>query len=182
MNWPFMTLLVKTRGNPADQIQEVRARIRTLDSRLPLDDVASLTGRIDRTLAERRALLVLLGLFAGVALILAAVGLYGLMAYSVRQRFQEIGIRMALGARRASVVALVVRQGLLLAVAGVVLGLAGAVGVTRLLSSHLYGIEAIDPRTFGALSILLVAVAALASYLPARRAARVDPNEALRTE
>jgi putative ABC transport system permease protein len=133
-------------------------------------------------LADRRFLLLLVGLFAGAALALAAVGIYGVVAFSVTRRTQEISVRMALGAQRRNILRLVLNQGARMAALGVVIGIAASVAITRLMSSLLFGISATDPLTFVGVAILLCAVAQLASYIPARRATKVDPMVALRYE
>jgi ABC-type antimicrobial peptide transport system permease subunit len=126
--------------------------------------------------------MLLLSIFAGVALVLAAIGIYGLMSYAVQQRTQELGIRMALGANRSNVLRLIMAQGMKLAVSGVVLGLALAWGLTRLIASLLFGVQASDPTTFGLVAAILAAVALIAAYVPARRATTIDPLIALRYE
>jgi putative ABC transport system permease protein len=138
--------------------------------------------RISDSVAPRRFNMFLLGLFAVLALILAAIGIYGIMAFSVGQRTHEIGVRMALGARSSDVLKLVLRNGLGLALIGIVLGLAIAFAATRVLSTLLYGVSATDPMTFFGEALLLAFVALLACYIPARRATKVDPLEALRYE
>jgi len=135
---------------------------------------------VSESVARQRFSMLLLGIFAGLALVLAAVGIYGVMSYSVAQRTREIGIRMALGAQRADVLKLTIGQGLKLVVTGVAFGLAAAVIMTRLMSSLLFGVSATDPMTFVTISFVLVSVAVLASYIPALRATRVDPMFALR--
>ena len=180
MSFPFTSLLLKS-PLPADQLRDlVKAEVWALDAQLPVGEVRSMEERLGNTVAERRFLSALLATFGVLALILAGVGLYGLMAYSVARRSREIGIRMALGARRSGVVGLIVGQGLRLTAVGLVLGVAAALGTTRVLSSFLYEVRPWDPPTFGALTVFLAGVSMLASYLPARRAARVDPNRALR--
>jgi putative ABC transport system permease protein len=144
--------------------------------------VQPLRGIVDENLASRRLQAVLVGCFAVLALVLAATGIYGVMAYSVSRRVQEIGIRMALGARLEDVLSLVLRQGMTLTLAGLVIGLVGGLAVARLLADLLYEIQPHDPPTFGGVTVLLAAVALLACWLPARRAARIDPMVALRTE
>jgi len=144
--------------------------------------VRSMEQRVSESLGPRRFNMVLLGVFAAVALTLCAIGIYGVVAYAVTERTHEIGVRLALGATARDVVAMVVGQGLALAVAGAAIGLVAAVALTRLMSSLLYGVTATDPLTFGAVALLLLVVAAGAAWLPARRATSVDPLIALRSE
>jgi ABC-type antimicrobial peptide transport system permease subunit len=151
-----------------------------MDQALAVAEVRTLEQNIERAMAEPRFLALLLGVFAGVSMLLAAVGTYGLMAHSVAERSREIGIRMAMGAAPATVQSLVLRQGATLAATGLVIGVAGALGLTRLLGTQLYQIGATDLRTFVLVPMFLGAVALLACWVPARRATRVDPVEALR--
>jgi putative ABC transport system permease protein len=178
----LMTLLVRTDGNPLSQVGTIRAAVSGLDPELPLADVYPMTEVVSATLARPRAIAALLAAFALMALVLAAVGVYGVMAYSVAQRTQEIGVRMALGATPGSVFTLVLGHALRLVAAGVVIGLVAAGALTRLLETLLYQTEPLDPWTFGATAVILLLVAALASYVPARRGTRVAPVEALRAE
>jgi putative ABC transport system permease protein len=155
---------------------------RSLDHSVAVSNVVSMENVITDTLWQQRFNLQLTGLFAALALILAAIGLYGVMSYSVAQRTHEVGLRMALGAQRGDVIRMVVRQGMVLAVIGVAVGLAGAFAVTRLLSSLLFGVTPTDPITFAAVALGLLSVALVACYFPARRATKVDPLIALRYE
>ncbi|MBZ5578865.1 MAG: FtsX-like permease family protein, partial [Acidobacteriia bacterium] len=179
---PWMTLLARVNGDPMRFGSAFRNAVWAVDRDEPVYDVQPLDRIVYASVAAPRFRMTLLGIFAALALALAAVGIYGVMAYAVAQRTHEIGIRMALGAARGNVLRMVVREGLALAAAGVALGLAGAFAATRVLNSFLFGVTATDVRTLAAVSILLAAVAAAASYVPARRATRVDPNVALRWE
>jgi putative ABC transport system permease protein len=182
LTYPFMTLVVRTAGDPAEMTPAVRREVRAIDPEQPVADVRTMNQVMADTVGRARFNTLLLALFAGLATLLAAVGIFGVMNYSVTLRTREIGLRMALGAQPARVLALVLRQGLLLTLAGVGLGLAGALALTRLMSSLLYGVEATDPVTFAAIALLLTLVSLLACYLPARRATRIDPLTALRHE
>ena len=182
--WPsrYLTLMVRSRLEPEALTASVRAAVQGIDADLPLYGVKTMREVLDGSLADRRFNMSLLLLFAGVAVALAAVGLYGVMAYMVTQRTHEIGLRMALGARQNDVLRLVVGQGMSLTLAGVVTGLVGSWGLTRVLASLLVGVGVTDPWTFATVPLILAAVALLACYIPARRAARVDPMVALRYE
>lgn len=173
-------LVVRTTVAPLALIEPIRKAILAEDPELPIANARSLEQVVAASVAQRRLVLVVLALFAAGAMLLAAVGLYGVIAYTVSQRTREIGIRMAVGASRHDVLRLFVRQGVRLTGLGIALGLAGALGLTRLLASQFYGVHATDPATFASVSGLLFLVALVASLLPARRAARVDPMNALR--
>ena len=177
-----MTLAIRYTGDKAPLIEAVREEVRRIDRNQPVWDVRTMEERVATVLEQRRYLATLLGIFAALALLLAGIGIYGVMAYAVAQRSHEIGIRMALGARREEVVRMVVRQGLLLVVVGVIAGIAAAVAVTRVLGRLLYNVAATDPWTYVSVSAVLAGTALLASWIPARRATRVDPIEALRYE
>jgi putative ABC transport system permease protein len=177
-----MNVVVRTAADPLAIMAPVRETIRSLDANLPIANVRSMNHVVDAALAEPRFLMVLLTGFAGIALLLGAVGIYGVVAHMVGRRTREMGIRMALGAGTGTVLRMVVWQGVVLVATGVALGLIAAVGATRVLASLLYGVGTADPATFAAVPLLLIAVALLASYLPARRATRVDPMIALRSE
>ncbi|MBI4661006.1 MAG: ABC transporter permease [Verrucomicrobia bacterium] len=175
-------VVLKTSSSPENFIETVRQAVRALDPDQPIYNVHTVADIRDRSLAPQRLNLALLGLFAGVALTLAVIGLYGVLACMVAQRTREIGIRMALGAQRGDVLGLVLRQGAKLTLVGLALGFAGAYGLTHLLTRLLYEVKPTDPMTFVAVPLILLAVALFACWLPARRAARVDPLEALRHE
>jgi putative ABC transport system permease protein len=177
-----MTLVLRTVEDEATLAPAVRDMVRSLDRSLPVSHIRPLEAYVGDSSAPQRFNVVLLGAFAVIALLLASAGLYGVMSYLVNQRTREIGIRMALGARPMDVLRLVVRKAMLLAGAGVVLGMIGAAAATRLLGSLLFGVQARDPMVFAVAPVILIAVAMLASYIPARRASRVDPLVALRMD
>jgi len=176
------SLLLRVRGDPGTLAPALRSIVRHLDPSLALFGVEPLAQTVSSSMGQRRFTMLVLGVFAAVALLLAAVGVHGVLSYTVAQRTREIGIRMALGADPHGVRALVVTQGGVLIMKGLAFGLLGALVVTRMLSTLLYGVSTYDPLTFASVAVALGAVALLASWLPARRAAGVDPMVALRTE
>jgi putative ABC transport system permease protein len=178
----LMTVVVRTTMDPISLAGGIGREVRALDPELPLGDVRTMEEVVDATLARPRTVSVLLTAFALIALVLAGVGVYGVMAYSVSQRTQEIGVRIALGATTDSVFRMVLGQALKLVAIGVVLGVVAAATLTRLLTTLLYNTEPWDPATFAATAVVLTLVAAFASYVPARRATRITPVEALRSE
>ncbi|HEV3409441.1 MAG TPA: FtsX-like permease family protein, partial [Chthoniobacterales bacterium] len=182
---PFSVMWLVARSsvsNPGALTNAVRRELSALDNTIPLTGIRIYDEYISRSLARPRFNALLLSIFAGVALVLTAIGIYGVMAYSVAQRTNEIGIRIALGAAQSSIFKLVVGQAMMLVAISVGIGLAGAFAATRLLSSLLFGVGASDPITFGAIVLLIALVAFLAAWLPARRATKVDPMIALRAE
>jgi putative ABC transport system permease protein len=180
--WPAFSYVVRTQGDPTAVVAAVRASIRELASALPVRDVQTMEDVLSTAIAPARWSTTLLGVFAAVALTIAVLGVFGVLSFIVTQRTRELGIRIALGAQASQVRRMVVARGLVLILSGVVLGLAGAVALTRFMGSLLYGVTATDPATYAGVAALLVAAAVLASYLPARRATQVDPTLALRME
>ena len=180
--WPFFTLVVRGSVDPMQLANSVRQAVWSVDKDQPIESVRTMEQLAGDSVALPRASMVLLAIFAGVAVLLAALGIYSVVSYTVTQRTQEIGLRMALGAQRRDVLRLVAGEAMLIALIGVGLGLTGAWLLTRFLASLLYGVRPTDPETFAAVSVLLTAVALFASYIPARRATKVDPMVALRYE
>jgi len=178
----FMRLAVRTGLPPTSLISAVTEAIHRVDADEPVVDVQTMEAVVDQSIAQNRLNMILLSAFAGLALLLASIGIYGVQAYAVRQRTREVGIRVAMGAQPAEVFRLIIAQGLRLATTGIVIGLAASFGLTRLMASQLYGLSATDPWTFIGVSIVLLTVALAACFIPARRAMRVDPVVALRYE
>ena len=178
----FLSFVVRTDGDPAALMPAVRSLVNRVDAAAGIDAMLPMEQLVASSLTRQRFYAILLGLFAMIAAVLGAIGIYGVLAYAVGQRTQEIGIRMALGARRGAVLGLVLGRGVVLIASGIALGLAGALGLTRYLSGMLYDLTPLDPATYAAVAIGFALVALIASYLPARRATRVDPVVALRHE
>jgi ABC-type antimicrobial peptide transport system permease subunit len=177
-----MTLIVRTTGEPQSVAGAVREQIRALDTNLPVADVKTLRDQLDLSLLPSRLAAWTLGGFGLLALLLAAIGIYGVVSYSVAQRTREIGVRMALGAKEKDVLRLVLGEGLFVIAVGLALGLLLAAAATRVIADLLYGVGATDPVTFVGVPLLLGFIALGASYIPARRATKVDPLVALRYE
>ena len=180
--WPIYSYIIRTATDPMALAPAIRGEIRALDASMPIRDVRTMDDILAGAVGPARWTMTLLGLFAGMALVLAGVGIFGLLSFTVAQRTRELGIRMALGAAPRAVRLMVIAQGMALAGTGVVLGLAGALALTQLMSTMLFGVQATDPLTYGGVAVVLIGVAGLASYLPARRATQVSPMVALQSE
>jgi predicted permease len=180
--WAAMNIVVRTTGDPLSLTSAIRSQVFSVDKEQPVIDVQTMDQILSNSISQRRLTMYLLGMFAILALVLAFIGIYGVIAYSVTQRMREIGVRMALGAQKNDVLKLVIVEGMKPAIIGILLGLVIALSLTRLISSMLFGISAIDPATFTVISALLSIVALFACYIPAHRAASVDPMVALRNE
>jgi len=180
--WPSMDVAVRTEGKPDAALSAVRRKVHDVDPELPLSNVRTMDDWVSSSSAQPRLSAALLGIFACVALLIAAIGIYGVLAYSVNQRSCEIGLRIALGAQQSGVVRWIVGQGMLVAATGIAIGLAGGFALSRLLATLLFGVEPRDPITFSAVAVLLFTVAFAACLIPGRRASRVDPMVALRNE
>ena len=181
--WPSVFVAVRTvPENPLTILPAVQEAVWSVNKSVPLGNPRTMNDIIARSLLQKKFTMLLLSIFAGAALLLAAIGLYGVISYSVAQRTRELGIRIALGAQRSDVLRLILRQGMTLVAVGVLFGVVASVGLTRLMATLLYGISATDPVTYLALSVALVFVAFIACWLPARRASAVDPIVALHAE
>jgi putative ABC transport system permease protein len=181
-SYPFLNVLVRSATKPEATVGIVRAALNKVDNSLPILEPRTLNSIVTESLGQERLTMTLLGVFAGIALLLAVVGIYGAVAYTVEQRTGEIGVRMALGAQTQDVLSLVLRQGMAPVILGLIIGLTGTFAVGRLLAAQLYQISPHDPFLLAAAAIILALAALLACLLPARRATRVDPIQALRTQ
>jgi putative ABC transport system permease protein len=180
--WPQAEMAVRASVEPATLSKSISDIVLSMNPNLPLADVKTMDQILDESMAGDRFGAFLFGGFAGMALLLAALGIYGVMSFAVAQRTHEIGLRMALGAGRAGVLALILKEGMILTAVGLVVGLAGAYGVGRTMHSMFYNVGTIDPVGFGAVAVILIFAALLACFIPARRATQVDPMQALRDE
>jgi ABC-type antimicrobial peptide transport system permease subunit len=180
--WPQGDVAVRTNGDAEAVTKSIAAAVSSMDSDLPIADVRTMDQIVSESLGSDRFKAILYGTFASLALLLAAIGIYGVMAFGVAQRTHEIGLRMALGAGREKVAFLILKEGMALALAGLVLGLIGALFVGRMMKTMLYGVGTVDATAFAGVALVLLISAMLASYIPARRAAKVDPMVALRYE
>jgi putative ABC transport system permease protein len=178
----FTSLAVRASGDPMQMVAAVRGQVWAVDKDQPVSNIETMERLMAKSVAPRRFNLLLLGVFALVGLALAGVGLYGVTSYTVTQRTHEIGVRMALGAQRGDVLRLVIGEGMKLALIGALLGLGGALALTRLMKTLLFGVRATDPLTFIAIAAALIVVALLACWIPARRGASMDPLVSLRVE
>jgi putative ABC transport system permease protein len=177
-----MAVAVRTTGSPDRYVNLVRDAVRSVDPDQPVSGVSNMEELLSKSVGQRRLSMMLLSLFSGIALVLASIGIYGVMSYSVTQRSRELGVRIALGADRGDVLRLVLRQGMRLALLGIGIGLAAALALTRLIESQLYGVAATDPLTFALVAGVLAATALVANLIPAVRAMRMDPAVVLREE
>jgi putative ABC transport system permease protein len=177
-----MTVILKAAGDPNQLIAAIRQQVKAIDPDQPIYNIRTMDQIRAESVAPERLNLTLLSIFAGIALVLAIVGIYGVMSYSVTQRTHEIGIRMAIGAQPRDVFRMVIGQGMMLALIGVAFGLVGAFALTRLMTTMLFGVEPTDPATFAAIAVLLTGVALVSCYVPGRRATKVDPVVSLRYE
>ncbi len=177
---PFAMLAIKTEGEPLRLVKAVREQVRGLDRDQPISAIRTMDDLVDEEVGQRRLIVVLLGSFAGVAMLLAIIGIYGIISYSVTTRVQELGIRRALGAEQGDILRLVMGQGLGLTLAGIAIGIGGGLALTRVMESLLFHVSATDPATFVGIGVVFVLVALAATYVPARRATRIDPMAALR--
>jgi predicted permease len=177
---PFAMLAFRTTGDPLSFTRAARGEVQALDADQPIADVRTMADLVEEEVGQKRVLVALLGSFAAVALLLPLIGIYGVIAYSVAQRTQEVGIRRALGAQQSDILRFVIGQGFLLALAGIAIGLGGAFALTRVMKTLLFRVSTTDPATFVVVALLFLLAALAASYIPARRASRIDPMAALR--
>ncbi len=177
-----MSLVVRASSDPRALVSQIRAQVRGLDPNLPVSDIQTMEDVVGASLSAPRFTGLLLGLFAALALALSAIGIYGVLSYLVSRRTRDIAIRLAIGAGRAQVLRMVLRSGLVLSLAGILVGIAGAALLTRIMAGLLHGVSAGDPVTFAAVAAVLFTVALVASFVPAWRATRVDPAVALKAE